>query len=160
MANTVKMITGATNTPNLKLAAHNGTLWKDLGNGGTTGNLTTGTIKTAAAATIYGYYTLATTDTFRCVKYEADAGRDKIAMQFEQILIGGIENNAVSVHWVPENWLLEFGKSQVLYSPLYKEVMKKQVINSIGCLAEDTVEIQVNLNPDYRHFNLRCPTHE
>lgn len=145
---------------NLRLTAWNGSTWKDLGNGGTTGTTTTGTIKTTSTSSIYGYYTLATIDTFRCVKCEADAGEDKVAIQFDQILIGGIDNNAVSIQWTPENRLLEFRKSQVLYSPLYKEVMKKQVINSIGCLAEDNMEIQVNLNPNYNHFNLRCPTHE
>jgi hypothetical protein len=145
---------------NLRLTAWNGSTWKDLGNGGTVGTTNTGTIKTTGNSSIYGYYTLATTDTFRCVKCEADAGEDKVALQLEQILIGSIDNNAVSILWTPENRLLEFRKSQVLYSPLYKEVMKKQVTNSTGCIAEDTMEIQVNLNPDYSHFNLRCPTHE
>ncbi|HNP76793.1 MAG TPA: T9SS type A sorting domain-containing protein [Cyclobacteriaceae bacterium] len=53
--------------PNLKVAGWNGTTWKDLGNGGTTGAVSpaTGTISTSAVAPLatYGAYTLASANT-------------------------------------------------------------------------------------------------
>jgi hypothetical protein len=52
---------------NLKVAGWNGTTWKDLGNGGTTGGVSpaTGTVSTSAVASLatYGAYTLASANT-------------------------------------------------------------------------------------------------
>ncbi len=56
---------GFSSTANLKVAAWNGTTWKDKGNNGTTGTTTAGTIITNASTT-YGPYTLATSATFDC----------------------------------------------------------------------------------------------
>ncbi|MEX1187824.1 MAG: hypothetical protein WED33_01100, partial [Bacteroidia bacterium] len=73
---------------NLKITAYNGSTWKDLGNGGTTGNDTLGTISTNGAATVYGMYTLATTDTFDCVPCRADAGEDVEFNLYQGLYIG------------------------------------------------------------------------
>jgi hypothetical protein len=54
---------GIGNPPALRVAAWNGSLWTDQGNGGTTGTLAAGTIVTGAPSPIYfGPYTLAGTD--------------------------------------------------------------------------------------------------
>lgn len=50
---------GVTNLSDLKVARWDGTMWKDHGNGGTTGNNTTGTIVTSAAVTSFSPFTLA-----------------------------------------------------------------------------------------------------
>jgi hypothetical protein len=51
------------NLSSLRVAAWNGSLWTDQGNGGTTGNTTAGTVVTGApSATYFGPYTLATID--------------------------------------------------------------------------------------------------
>jgi len=52
---------GVTNLANLVVARWNGTMWKDHGNGGTTGNTTAGTVATAAAVTSFSPFTLAST---------------------------------------------------------------------------------------------------
>lgn len=54
-------------TANLKVAAWDGTTWKDKGNGGTTGTTSAGTIVTSGTSNVYGPYTLATTATFACL---------------------------------------------------------------------------------------------
>ena len=54
---------GVGSLPSLRVAAWNGSLWTDQGNGGTTGNTAAGTIVSGAPSTVYfGPYTLATTD--------------------------------------------------------------------------------------------------
>ncbi len=62
---------GFSSTANLKVAAWDGTTWKDKGNGGTTGNTTAGTIVTNGVSTTYGAYGLATTATFDCFCWDA-----------------------------------------------------------------------------------------
>ena len=154
------MITGATNTPNLKLAAHNGILWKDLGNGGTTGNLTTGTIKTAAAATIFSYYTLATTDTFRCVKCEADAGRDTIVIAPGPAIIGSnVLENFTIINWTPSApiFVKEFGFFYAMIEN--SNLFKVETINHQGCIAFDFVEVISNPLIINNIF-YRCVSHE
>jgi hypothetical protein len=54
---------------NLKVVSRDTTsagLWKDLGNGGTTGNVNAGTVVTAAAATGYWAFALGSSDVYRC----------------------------------------------------------------------------------------------
>ncbi len=50
---------GVNNLPDLRVARWNGAMWKDEGNGGTTGNSTAGTIVTAAAINSFSPFTLA-----------------------------------------------------------------------------------------------------
>ncbi|HRF82657.1 MAG TPA: hypothetical protein PL070_21530, partial [Flavobacteriales bacterium] len=50
---------GVTNLTDLVVARWNGTMWKDHGNGGTTGNLTAGTIVTSGPVTAFSPFTLA-----------------------------------------------------------------------------------------------------
>lgn len=50
---------GVTNLTDLVVARWNGTMWKDHGNGGTTGNVTAGTVMTAGPVTAFSPFTLA-----------------------------------------------------------------------------------------------------
>ena len=52
---------GVTLLTDLLVAGWNGSLWKDLGNGGVTGNTTTGTVVNSASVTTYGAFALAST---------------------------------------------------------------------------------------------------
>lgn len=52
---------GVTSLPDLSVARWNGTMWKDHGNGGTTGTTTTGTVITSALVTSFSPFTLAST---------------------------------------------------------------------------------------------------
>ncbi|MBS1764286.1 MAG: T9SS type A sorting domain-containing protein [Bacteroidetes bacterium] len=56
---------GVTLLPDLRIARWRsaGTIWNDLGNGSTTGNVSAGTITTAAPDNIFGPYTLSSTST-------------------------------------------------------------------------------------------------
>lgn len=68
-------------TTNLRVAAWDGTKWKDKGNGGTTGNTTAGTIVTNGVSTTYGAYSLATTATFDCYCFDAtDLGNNNVTL--------------------------------------------------------------------------------
>ncbi|MEO8148607.1 MAG: T9SS type A sorting domain-containing protein [Bacteroidia bacterium] len=49
---------GVNYLPNLTVAQWNGSMWKDFGNGGTTGTTSSGTIITSAPVTTYGPFTL------------------------------------------------------------------------------------------------------
>ncbi len=53
---------GVTSLPNLTVAYWDGAQWTDDGNGGTTGNTTTGTVITSAPATLFGPFTLSSTN--------------------------------------------------------------------------------------------------
>lgn len=46
----------------LRVAGYDGSLWQDLGNGSTSGNNSLGTITSSSAPTVYGSFTLASTD--------------------------------------------------------------------------------------------------
>jgi len=87
---------------NSKIAAYNGSSWKDLGQGSTSGNDSLGTITTNGVSTVYGIYTLATTDTFDCVPCRADAGEDRI-IDGEPVTIIGINKASqdLSYDWRP-----------------------------------------------------------
>jgi len=155
MAQTAKTFTRATNTNKLKLAAHNGTLWKDLGNGGTTGNLTTGTIKTAAAATVYGYYTLATTDTFGCVK--CDAGEDKIINSVPYVVIGkSLVENGFVCNWTPSSIISENSAPVYFVGPNEITIYKLTTTKLQNCVAIDNVEVFVFPRPPLPPFNHNC----
>ena len=52
---------GVGNLADLRVARWDGTMWKDHGNGGTTGNTTAGTVITSAAVTSFSPFTLAST---------------------------------------------------------------------------------------------------
>jgi Secretion system C-terminal sorting domain len=53
---------GVGNLPTLRVAAWNGSFWSDLGNSGTTGNTTSGTVTSSSTTTLSGPFTLATFD--------------------------------------------------------------------------------------------------
>ena len=53
---------GVTSLPALRVARWDGTIWRDRGNGGTTGNTVAGTVSTAAVQTLFSPWTLASID--------------------------------------------------------------------------------------------------
>ena len=148
------------NMANLRLTAWNGSTWKDLGNGGTTGTTITGTIKTTSTNSIYGYYTLATTDTFRCVKCEADAGRDTIVDKYEPIVLGAIEDQNSQILWLPNDRLVNANNSQTILFPIITEILTKTVTNTYGCAAKDAVYVVVNEIFNEKKFLIPCKSLE
>ncbi|MEX1187827.1 MAG: hypothetical protein WED33_01115, partial [Bacteroidia bacterium] len=142
---------------NLKIAAYNGSTWKDLGNGGTTGNDTLGTITTNGVTSVYGMYTLATTDTFDCVPCRADAGEDKILSGFPEAIIGTdvINSSEYNFNWQP-NYPIQLRNTPKVYiSPSESIVYKLSVTNTKGCSANDDVEATVIPRPK-PIFNHQC----
>jgi hypothetical protein len=57
---------GIDNVSNLKVAAWNGSMWKDKGNGGTTGNVYIGTVVSNGVSSTYGVYALGTSSVLSC----------------------------------------------------------------------------------------------
>ena len=128
-----------TNANNLKITAFNGSTWKDLGNGGTTGTTTTGTISTNGVSTVYGIYTLATSDIFDCVPCRADAGEDLHIHPNAELIIGN--NNPVlgnEYYWSPNEHVYQNGKPYAFVHTSENREFKLQVINSKGCSAVDS----------------------
>ncbi len=128
---------------NLKITAYNGSTWKDLGNGGTSGNDSTGTITTNGVSSVFGMYTLATTDTFDCVPCRADAGEDKVLNNNSGWpVLGKFENadSTLSFEWFPsinvfENYL-PYCRVKELFN---SQVFSLEVTNQKACKAIDEV---------------------
>ncbi len=54
---------GISDLTSLRVAGWNGSTWKDLGNSGTTGNTTTGTVSSTSTVSVFGPFTLASSNT-------------------------------------------------------------------------------------------------
>jgi hypothetical protein len=72
----------------MRVAQWDGLQWSDFGNGGTTGTSTNGTVATAAAATGYGAYTLASSSTsnplpIELVYFRAQAENNHVQLTWE-----------------------------------------------------------------------------
>jgi hypothetical protein len=135
---------------NLKVTAYNGSTWKDLGNGGTSGNDSTGTISTNGVTSVFGMYTLATTDTFDCVPCRADAGEDKHILQFMSTIIGNqLSNepieNIQEINWSPLIGLYKPNKLETRCSGYANTEYTLELINSKGCFSID--KTMVNITP-------------
>jgi hypothetical protein len=131
----------------LKVAAWNGSQWKDKGNGGTTGTNNEGTISTSGASTAYGMYTLGTSDTLRCVPCKADAGEDLHIHPNAELVIG--TNNAVlgnEYYWSPNENVYQNGNPYAFVHTPENREFSLQVTNSNGCRAFDTVWVTFPTN--------------
>jgi hypothetical protein len=81
---------GVGNLSELLVARWDGTMWKDHGNGGTTGNTTEGTVVTSAAVTSFSPFTLASTSTNNPLPISL--------LNFNAVLNSGI----VNIDWITE----------------------------------------------------------
>ena len=146
---------------NLKITAHNGSTWKDLGQGSTTGNDTLGFIGTNGSSSIYGMYTLATTDTFDCVPCRADAGEDKIFdLNSGWPILGTLISNSqvFSYVWNPFAFISENSFSYCEVKNINKtEVFILMTTNTIGCKAWDSAIVYYKFIPrEYVPINYNC----
>lgn len=136
---------------NLKIAAYNSSTWKDLGNGGTTGNDSTGTITTNGVSSVYGMYTLATSDTFDCVPCRADAGEDIIlesSFYNSWPSVGVLECPSEFIYsWSPTTYLSTAGNCRTKVKNFQGDLaLTLSTTNVDGCEAKDTVFIINNWN--------------
>lgn len=107
------------NLSNLKVAAWDGSTWKDKGNGGTSGNVYVGTVVTNGASNVYGSYTIGTSTTMECLcdHVVADAGDDGSIFQGDSIEIGTTGSAGVTYSWTPLIGLNNASISKTLASP-------------------------------------------
>lgn len=137
---------------NLRITAWNGSQWKDLGNGGTTGTTASGTIVTNGVSTVYGAYTLATVDTFRCVPCVADAGPDTFLYYTNNIYIGAEDNPDLTYLWTPSDGLSDDEISNPLCSADTTTVYTLSTTNSNGCVANDQVNVIVSYGEGWENL--------
>lgn len=90
---------GILDSADLRVANWNGTKWKDLGNGGITGNFANGKVANSTTVVTYGYFTSAYKKT---AIPSANAGRDTTINQGIYILQGSATTNA---YWYPNAFL-------------------------------------------------------
>lgn len=128
---------------NLRVVAWKDTIWKDLGNGGTTGDTDEGTVMSGSAATVYGVYALATVDTFDCVPCRADAGEDKSIYFTYGTLIGDTAIAGVTYEWSPDYKIDDTTKAMPEVGPRYSLQYRLETTNTNGCEATDDVHIEV-----------------
>jgi len=143
----------------LKVAAWNGSQWKDKGNGGTTGNTNEGTISTSGASSTYGMFTLGTSDTLRCVPCRANAGDDTTSTRYNLLILGNDEFFNTNVSWSPSDRLSNSFLPYVNLSAFESEIFTKQVVNSIGCIAVDYVYVIVNIG-SFKELTMPCISYE
>ena len=79
---------GVTNLSELTVARWDGTMWKDHGNGATTGNLTTGTVSTSGSVTSFSPFTLASSTASNPLPVEIIAFNAKLS------------DNKVNLNWI------------------------------------------------------------
>jgi hypothetical protein len=127
---------------NLRVVAWKDTIWKDLGNGGTTGDTDAGTIVGSGASTIYGAYALATIDTFRCVPCRADAGEDKVIYSGYDAIVGVSAISGMTYLWSPNERIIDNSSSTTTVYPKSETVYTVTATNSQGCEASDSVFIE------------------
>lgn len=139
----------------LKVAAWNGSQWKDKGNGGTTGTNNEGTISTSGTSSTYGMFTLGTSDTLRCVPCRADAGADKIIDGIPAVIIGLEITSADSFAWSPSQGIHVNGFASAYANPGVTSSYTLLVVNSQDCAATDDVVVVVVPRP-FPVFNHRC----
>jgi hypothetical protein len=143
----------------IKITAFNGTTWKDLGQGNVTGSDSSGTITTNGASSVYGMYTLATSDTFDCVPCRADAGEDKVVLQYMSTYIGNELNStssdlAILINWTPITGVFKPERILTRCSAINTNEYKILITNLIGCKSEDRMTlITTPRNLTYDQYN-------
>lgn len=136
---------------NLRLVAWDTTgtdEWKDLGNGGTTGNTDEGTVVSTSSASIYGVFALATIDTFDCVPCRADAGEDVVSWPSLAVLIGSEAVLGVDYEWDPQTNLDDHEIASPNASPTVTTVYTVSATNAEGCTASDEVQVEIIPRPE------------
>ena len=137
---------------NLRIAAWNGTLWADKGNGASTGDSTAGSITSSSASTHYGYFILATLDTFRCIPCRAYAGKDKTIFPGGGTYLGKTAVGGNTYLWEPSVNISDHSIANPYVDPASSIQYRVETTNSIGCKASDNVRVNVTTLPP----SLRC----
>ncbi|WP_254412917.1 T9SS type A sorting domain-containing protein [Dyadobacter diqingensis] len=113
-----------TDQSKLRVAHWNGSIWEDLGNGGTSGSLTVGTVSTASGVTSFSPFTIASTDAsnplpVKLVKFSVQKENETALLQWsttEEINSDRfeIENSLDAINWQKIGETKANGESTVL----------------------------------------------
>jgi hypothetical protein len=133
---------------NLRVVAWKDTIWKDLGNGGTTGTTSEGDVQSNGSSSVYGAaYALATIDTFACVPCRADAGEDKVSWSHTAVEIGSDSLVGITYLWNPQTNLSDHEIANPDADPHSTTVFEVSATNGSGCIAKDEVEVKIVPRP-------------
>jgi hypothetical protein len=133
------------NLSNLKVAAWDGSTWKDKGNGGTSGNVYVGTVLSSAASSTFGAYGVGTSTSFVCMcdTVFADAGADTLISLGEIAYLGNEEQEGYTYEWSPVTGLNDTTLANPEATPLNTTEYVLLMTDPNGCKATDTVEVSI-----------------
>jgi hypothetical protein len=152
---------GVTNLSELLVVRWDNTMWKDHGNGGTTGNTTTGTVITSAPVSSFSPFTLASTTNANPLPielYSFDAKPNKNVVELDWITETEINNDYFTVersadgfNWIKINTTKGAGNSN--YKINYKAIDQ----NPLTGISYYRLK-QTDFNGDYSYSNIRTVT--
>lgn len=139
---------GIVDSATLRVANWTGTKWKDLGNGGITGNRYVGKIVNSTAVATYGYFTLANNLCF----LTANAGTDKSICQGDSVTIGAsplasLGTGPITYSWAPSTALSSTAIANPKASPSITTNYIVTISDSVGCSKNDTLIVTYHANP-------------
>lgn len=139
---------GIVDSATLRVANWNGTKWKDIGNGGITGNRYVGKIVNSTAVATYGYFTLANNLCF----LTANAGTDKSLCSGDSATIGAspvasFGTGPIGYTWSPSTALSSTTVTNPKASPSSNTNYVVTLIDSGGCTKTDTLTVNYHSLP-------------
>lgn len=104
---------GVSNPSELRVARWNGTMWKDHGNGGTTGTMAAGTIVSEGTISSFSPFTLASTTTnnplpIELISFDAICNNNAVDVKWSTASEHNNDYFSVERSWDGENWINVF----------------------------------------------------
>lgn len=139
---------GSVDSATLRIANWNSTQWKDLGNGGITGNRYVGKIANSTTVAIYGYFTLANNACFLA----AHAGSDQNRCSNATVILGGSPtvtygSSPVRYRWSPGSSLADSTVANPAATPGSTTNFIVTITDTLGCSHKDTTVITYRTSP-------------
>jgi hypothetical protein len=139
---------GQLDSATLKVANWNGTKWKDLGNGGITGNRYVGKVANSATVVTYGNFALSYNKCF----LTANAGTDQAICTSDSVSIGAsptavMGTGTYTYAWTPTTALSSSTTSNPKASPSSTTNYVITVTDVIGCSVKDTITVTYHARP-------------
>lgn len=132
----------------VKVANWNGSTWKDLGNGGVTGNRYVGNIANSTTVVTYGYFALG----YNMCFLAANAGSDQHTCMSDSTTIGALPvatngMTSYTYNWSPSTGLSSTTAANPKANPSSTINYVVSVTDASGCTKRDTITIMPR-NPD------------
>jgi hypothetical protein len=139
---------GLLDSATVKVANWNGTTWKDLGNGGITGNRYTGKVANSSTVVTWGNFALAYNKCF----ITANAGSDQAICASDSTTIGNspvatMGMGTYTYSWSPSTALSSTSVANPKASPSTTTNYIVTVTDASGCSVQDTTTVAYNALP-------------